>query len=281
MKKILSNILIILLLSIIPILYTGCSDDTVQTPQSEHFQASGLIIYNETLSDTILYYYNGALKVGYDTLFVPYNALSGHWTMKFLDANKNRLEPPSDPNHTLGWLIDNPDLLELYRHGSDIWEFHLKGKGLGSTNIKFQILHEGHADFQTIPIPVLIDTTEIGEVGGAKLFLESTDSLLVKDSAGAVSGNLRVAASDSLGHIEIKFLDITGNMFLYAPPSPPYSLGWIIGDATKIGLEPPTSDEPWAFKIIGKQAGTTTIKFRFLLNNSPEWESRNINVTVY
>ncbi len=267
---------------IINIVYlTGCSEDTVQTPQSAHFQASGLIIYNETLSDTILYYHNGVLKPGFDSLFVPFNALSGHWTIKFLDANKIQLEPPSGPNHTLGWLIDDPNMLELYRHGNDIWEFHLKGKALGTTKIKFQILHEGHADFQTIPIPVKIDSSVIGEVAGAKLFLEKNDSLLVKDSAGVVSGNLRVAVNDSLGHIEIKFLDITGNTFVYSPPSPPYSLGWIIADATKISFEPPTSIEPWAFKIIGKQVGTTTIKFRFLLNNSPEWESRDINVNVY
>lgn len=261
--------------------FIGCSEDTVQTPQSEHFQASGMIIYNETLSDTILYYHNGTLMSGHDSLFVPYNALSGHWTIKFLDANKNRLEPPTGQNHTLGWLIDDPNKLEVFRHENDIWEFHLKGKALGTTNIKFQILHEGHADFQTIPIPVKIDTSTIGEVGGAKLFLEDNDSLLVKDSAGVVSGNLRVAVNDSLGHIEIKFLDITGNTFLYSPPSPPYSLGWIISDATKIGFEPPTTDEPWAFKIIGKQAGTSTIKFRFLLNGSPEWESREINAIVY
>ena len=267
---------------LISIIYTqGCKEDTVQTPQSEHFQASGMIIYNETLSDTILYYHNGVLMAGHDSLFVPFNALSGHWTIKFLDSDKKQLEPPSDQNHTLGWLIDDPNKLELYRHGSDIWEFHLKGKELGMTNIKFQILHEGHADFQTIPIPVKIDTSTIGEVGGAKLFLEENDSLLVKDSAGIVSGNFKVAINDSLGHIEIKFLDITGNTFFYDPPSPPYSLGWIISDVSKIGIEPPTLDEPWAFRIIGKQTGTSTIKFRFLLNGSPEWESREVNVIVF
>lgn len=68
---------------------SGCSDDTVTTPQSEHFQASGMIIYNESLSDTILYYHNGVLKPGYDSLFAPFNALGGHWTIKFLDADKN------------------------------------------------------------------------------------------------------------------------------------------------------------------------------------------------
>lgn len=272
---------LLLIVTYSTIFLAGCSDNTVTTPQSEHFQASGMIIYNESLSDTLLYYHNGVLKPGYDSLFAPFNALGGHWTIKFLDADKKQLNPPTDPNHTLGWLIDDPNKLEVYRHGTDIWEFHLKGKAVGNTNIKFQILHEGHADFQTVSIPVKIDTSEIGEVAGSKLFLEENDSLLAKDSAGVVTGGFRVAVGDSLGHIVIKFLDIVGNTFTYDPPSPPYSLGFINSDPSKIEIEPPAIDEPWAFRIIGKQTGTATIKFRFLKDGLPEWESRVFNVTVF
>ena len=260
--------------------FNGCSEDPVSTPQANHFQPNGMMILSESFADTLLYYFNGVYSPGKDTLHAPLNALGGHWVIKFLDANMKNIEPPSDPDHTLGWLISDPNKLEVYRHGSDIWEFHLRGKQLGETSMKFQVLHQGHADFTTIFLPVVIDTSEIGEVAGLKIYLEENDSLLIKDSAGFVSGTLNVKKNEFLGHLVVKFLDIIGNEFQFDPPSPSYSLGWILGNTSIAGIEAPSPAEPWAFRVSGIQAGATTLKLRFLLNGSPEFESREITINV-
>ncbi|MGB9696661.1 MAG: hypothetical protein ACP5P3_04995 [Ignavibacteria bacterium] len=253
----------------------------MSVPQSEHFQPNGMMILNESLSDTLMYYFNGQLLYDKDTLFAPYNALGGHWIVKFLDANQNRLEPPSDPDHSLGWLISDPTKLEVYQHGGDKWAFHLRGKAVGITSIKFQVMHVGHADFTTIFVPVRIDTTTIGEIGGLKLYLEENDSLLVKDSAGVITGSLNLSVNDTLGHIVVKFLDILGNQFEYDPPSPPYSLGYILGNTGIAEFEPGGISEPYAFLIIGRSVGTTTLKLRLLNSNIPEFESGLINLYVH
>lgn len=279
MKK--HNILLsLLILFFFSFLINSCKEDTVSVPQSEHFQPNGMMILNESLSDTLMYYFNGQLLYDKDTLYAPYNALGGHWIVKFLDANKNKLEPPSDPEHSLGWLISDPTKLEVYQHGGDKWAFHLKGKAMGVTSIKFQVMHAGHADFTTIFVPVKIDTSTVGEIGGLKLYLEENDSLLVKDSAGVVTGAIYVAVNDTLGHIIVKFLDILGNQFEYDPPSPPYSLGYILGNTGIAEFEPAGTMEPYAFQIIGRNAGTTTLKLRLLNSNIPEFESGLISLYV-
>jgi len=266
---------------IFAIFLNSCKEDTVSVPQSEHFQPNGMMILNESLSDTLMYYFNGQLLYGKDTLFAPYNALGAHWVVKFLDANQNKLEPPSDPDHSLGWLISDPTKLEVYQHGGDKWAFHLRGKALGTTSIKFQVMHVGHADFTTIFVPVKIDTATIGEIGGLKLYLEENDSLLVKDSAGVVTGSLNVAVNDTLGHIVVKFLDILGNQFEYDPPSPPYSLGYILGNTNIAYFEAAGILEPYAFRIVGLNVGNTTLKLRLLNLNIPEFESGSIPLYVH
>lgn len=282
MKKhnIYAGLFIIFILSIISgVVLNGCKEDSVSVPQSEHFQPNGMMILNESLSDTLMYYFNGQLLYDKDTLFAPYNALGGHWVVKFLDANKNKLEPPSDPDHSLGWLISDPAKLEVYQHAGDKWEFHLRGKALGITSIKFQVMHMGHADFTTIFIPVKIDTSIIGEIAGLKLYLNTTDSLLVKDSAGVVTGFLHIAVNDTLGYIKVRFLDIIGNQFEYNPPSPPYSLDYILGNNSVARLE--WGGGPYSFRIIGLNSGMTDLKLRLLNSNVPEFESNSIPLHVH
>lgn len=156
------KLLLVSFLTIILISVTGCKkEENPVTPPSEHFEPEGWVVRDETqkpvivvFQGTILKQFNGAAVS--DTLYAPLNSLSPHYSVKFLDADKTIINPPSDDDHTLGWIISNSSLLEVHQDSPGDWAFHLKGIQLGQTDIEFQVLHMGHSDVITPKIPVVI-----------------------------------------------------------------------------------------------------------------------------
>lgn len=45
----------------------------------------------------------------------------------------------------------------------DAWRFHLKGKVAGATNVKIDLLHQGHSDFTTPAIPVSVSNSSLAK----------------------------------------------------------------------------------------------------------------------
>ena len=95
---ILKNSYIVLILFIL-ITITGCSDETDPViPPSEHFEPEGWVIRDAT-TKPILVVWQGVIQTTWnsttipDTLYAPLNALSDHFTVKFLDINKNIINP--------------------------------------------------------------------------------------------------------------------------------------------------------------------------------------------
>ncbi|MDP2362513.1 MAG: hypothetical protein Q8M94_01955 [Ignavibacteria bacterium] len=276
---------IIVMLILVAITTTSCSDETDPViPPSEHFEPEGWVV-RDAATKPILVVWQGVIQTTWnstpipDTLYAPLNALSDHYTVKFLDINKNIINPPTDADHEFGWLITNPAMLEVIRDNPADWAFHLKGKVNGTTTLELQVLHVGHVDVKTPKIPVIIreDTTAYGEPIGLRLSYGEDGTILATATDLSSTGTLVVQKDSLTDHIKFEFYD-DQNRF-YQPEYPLHSLGFTVANPT-IAKILPEAGEPWVIRVKGLATGLTTITFKLVVSGVAEFVSFPINVNV-
>ncbi len=137
---------------LLSIVVTACSEDDPVAPQDDHKEAIGLSLYSSGVK--VFTIMRGQTS---DTLRATVGVSSDHYDVHFYDINEKEFEA-DDEHHQLGWEIADPNLLEVKQHAGEegSFEFHLLGKAVGSTTIEFFILHEGHSDFRSGKIPVVV-----------------------------------------------------------------------------------------------------------------------------
>ncbi len=67
---------------------------------------------------------------------------------------------PDEPDFSLRWEGIDTSIADVEQHTEDgTWSFHIHGEASGNTSVVFQIYHEGenHSDFETKPIPVVVN----------------------------------------------------------------------------------------------------------------------------
>ena len=253
----------------------GCSDDDDPvSSQSEHFDAVGYIIYASGVK--VLDYfgpdYGAGDNVAYlDTLRAS-QGLNPRWDSKFYNEDTVEINPPSPSHQTLAAEFTDPGIAELWWHdGEDGYfeDFHLRGLAPGTTTVKFKVMHVGHADFTTLPIPVIIDTNVLHDTP-VGIILEDEDSGTLLATAwttdiDSVSGSLSVPANDSTDHIEVIFFDQNATEFW--PDDVVHSLVVESSDTTVVKISGQDPAEPWAFRLVGRAAGSATITV-FLYHNA-------------
>lgn len=131
----------------------GCKDDPV-TPQEDHFEAIGTIIYDATGAQAVSIL-RGETS---DTLFIENGVLSDHFDLKFYDDNENIVDSPTSENISLGHEIGDTEIAEWWQHEGEEggFEFHLRGLKAGETTLELFIKHEGHNDYRSGKIPVVV-----------------------------------------------------------------------------------------------------------------------------
>lgn len=275
----------ILLFTIILLpVFTSCSDETDPViPPSEHFEPEGWVVRDAT-TKPILVVWQGIIQTSWnstsvpDTLYAPLNALSDHFTVKFLDINKNIINPPTDADHQFGWLITDPSKLSIIQDSPADWAFHLKGLTIGTSTIELQVLHLGHVDVKTPKIPVIVreDTTAYGDPIGLRLSYED-GTVIATASRTTSTGSVDVEKDSLTDHIEIEFYDDQNRY--YQPEYPLHILDFTIANPSVIQVLP-EAGEPWVIRVKGLSTGSTTVTFRLMVAGSAEFVSFPINVNV-
>lgn len=150
MRTILSSLITILALLII---LNGCSDDPVST-QEEHFEAEGIIFLQSGI--IIAEIFRGVTT---DTLSAPLGDMTAGIDVKFYNSDKQQMDPPDNDENSFSWEIDHPAVVDVWQHPGEEggFEFHLEGLSADTTFIEFFILHDGHADFRSGKIPVVVE----------------------------------------------------------------------------------------------------------------------------
>ncbi len=282
-KKLLS--IFIFSLFILLTVFQGCkSESDPITPQTEHFEPEGWIIRDATLKP-ILVVFQGVIQSTWngisvdDTLIAPLNALSDHYSIKFLDGSGNIINPPYSTDYSFSYIITDTSKLSIVKDSPTDWAFHLKGKQEGITTIELQLSHLGHVDVRTPKIPVLIKQIEgtHGEATGLKIRVESTNELLVTATDTSCIGGLSLLRDSSTQHLKVVFFDENGTEF--QPEYPLHTLEWSIDNPSIINILR-DDEEPWVIRIQGKSVGTAYFRLKLVVGNIAEFISAQIQVTV-
>lgn len=185
----------------------SCTENDPIAPIEVHFDAEGLLITESGI--TIASIFRGITT---DTIEVPAGGRTGHYKVRFYDKNQNVIDPPSD-GKTLGWEINDTSKLGVYQHPGEEgdFEFHLDGKTVGTTFIEFFILHEGHADYRSGKIPVLvkdISGSNNSPIGVILYDEEIRDtSVILNSQTSLITGSINVAVGDTTDHSEAGFFN--------------------------------------------------------------------------
>ncbi len=251
----------------------------------EEFEAEGLVIIESGFR--FFRYFKGEIDSGEgraEVLEAPIG-MTPHWRIMFLDEHGDEIDPPDDPEFTFGWTIADPDILEVVQDEGDegSFEFHLRGLHEGETTIVLKVEHDGHTDFSTQPIPVHVESQEgqHEEPVGVRLKEEDSGELLTQaplKGEGSATEDLTVAAGDTTDHIATVFFDEHDVEF--QPEAPDHTLGIAVADTSLLGIDPPAAPEYWAFRLIGKKAGATTIALSILHDGETEEEFAPVSVTI-
>jgi len=251
----------------------------------EEFGAEGLVLVDSGVR--FFRYFQGVVDTtdGRRNHLEAPIGLTGHWSIKFLDGEGNEFDAPTDGELTFGYTIADPTLVEVFQDAGDEgkFEFHLRGLAEGETTIILSVLHDGHSDFDTLPLPVHIEaqTGQHGEPVGVRVKDEESGMLLTESplaGQGTTTGSLSVVQGVTSDHIEAEFFDAMDVEF--RPAAPPHELGIVVADTSLLGIDPPVAPEFWAFRLIGKAAGATTITLSILHDGTAEETFETIPVTV-
>jgi len=240
----------------------SCGEDNIITPPSEHTDAEGLLIMNESFTDTVLYVFRGEFKSGFDTLSVPLGTISPHWKIYFINKDTVRIDPPAGSDYSPGFTVGSSSIAQIFQDDPvneiEKWAFHLRGISIGNTTLTIKIIHTGHSDFTTPPIPVVVDPNIIGEASGMKLYFEENGELIFRDSSGIITGpGFSVNAGDTSEHAVVKFYDKSGSLF--TPPYPQYGLSGIIGNINAAEFINEAPAEPFVIRVRGINTGNTSL----------------------
>lgn len=263
-NKNLTAILFIVIIAILPILFTSCEKDTIAP--TEHFEPQGLQIKDAT-KKVIIKIMNGEINPQYSDEFeVPLNSMTEELEVEFLDANGSVIEPPTSSEYSLKLTFGDNTIAQIYQHDGERWAFHIKGLKVGVTDVELSFNHNDHADFKTPKIKVKVD--DIGEVDihEVKIKDNSNGNILVTfDDKNKVNGAINFEVGKSL---EIKF-DLLNNKGELVN-SDEYQLEFYFGNATTICDFDGTNFLKSIGKLTGKTKGTEKVSVSVQNKNGSE-----------
>lgn len=78
-------------------------------------------------------------------------------TLRWIDEGGDRFVPDETEGYGLQWQVADETITEVEQHEEDgAWSFHLKGLAAGDTNVRFQLFHNDHSDFTSLPFEVRV-----------------------------------------------------------------------------------------------------------------------------
>lgn len=139
------------------ILTTSCSNPVgpgEDEDHEEHSEPFGVaLIMNGT---EIAFQESGSVNyLSGDHIDIPVGEETDLILVRWIDEDGDRFEAHADEGYSLQWFIENEDVLEVEQHGEDgAWQFHLVGASAGETQIQFELWHNDHKDFTSLPFVV-------------------------------------------------------------------------------------------------------------------------------
>lgn len=149
------------------IFFNSCDDSDTVTPSEEHFEAVGYILLNDN-DEVVFRLFEGQVDVTIsESVAVNLADGMGEYHVHFLDEDGNDIGTPegehdheeeTEEEHeeeetTLSVEVQDEGVATVEAHE---WEVEITPIAVGSTQMRIQILHNGHADFNSPFVPLVI-----------------------------------------------------------------------------------------------------------------------------
>lgn len=142
--------------ALIMIVFTSCKEETNPTEdQHEHFEAVGIVLYQ---NGQIVFRVNEGIidKSVSDSLRIPLG-IATDFTIKFILEDGDKVNLPDEEDKELSWSIGDASMLGIIKYSDDRTKLTFTGLKVGKLEIEIHILHNGHIDFRTPKIPVIVE----------------------------------------------------------------------------------------------------------------------------
>ena len=205
----------------------------------------------------------------------------------FLDPDGAEFAP-EDPEMILGVEVADPGVATVALVPGENWRFTVAGITLGSTTAVFSIQHEGHSDFTSGPIRILVSDVAPGVGTSFVLRKNGIPTVIVVDGAVVPScgttianpGRFETAAGDTTELYSFRLLaqDCTASQI----SATRYSLAFEFSDSAiaRVVNHPEHWNETTVFHLEGVAAGQTALTVRLLDQGQVAMTSPPIPVVI-
>ncbi len=141
--------ILILILALLVGSLAACKKNPVE-PDDDHAEAEGLVLRMNGVD--IVTVKEGRVTGG---ISVKVGTETDHIEVYFLEHDGDRFQPTGN-DFSLGWAMADATVAEVELEAGKKWDIHIQGKKVGQTTLELRLLHVGHVDFRTPPIPVTV-----------------------------------------------------------------------------------------------------------------------------
>lgn len=197
---------------------------------------------------------------------------------------------PTEPGYALGWTVADPTIATVDTVPGQPWNFTIHGLKSGHTTLVLRLLFNGTTELTTAPFDVVVDNPGAPPSVPASFLLKKSGVryAFVKNDT-IVAG---CASSTAVGFLPAK-LDTIEDLFQFrlvdfsncgetTPSSTFYSLVFEFADPFIAGIvgHPEHSGEYFDFHLRGLALGSTTLRIKYLYQNTVAFTSPPIPVQV-
>jgi hypothetical protein len=266
----------------------SCDDNPVDDKghiECDHFEAEGFDL--EMAGMALHSQYRGNT---HGTVSINAGATLASVEVLWLDVDSMHVAPASDCDQSLAFDVANSAILGITPSASNPWAVDIEAKQAGNTTFRVKIFHVDHADFTSLPIPVVVTASPADTIAPpAMAIMDGADAVATHNfdetnGPGVVTGPIVVSLGATRAGLEAWFVDgpahpVDGARERVPIPDGLHSLSWTVADPAIVDAVPNPASE-WHFDLVPNAVGRTTIRFRLLFDGSPRYTSGDIPVTV-
>lgn len=175
-------------------------------------------------------------------------------TIRWIAEDGDRFQPETEEGFSLRWIVEHEDVLEVEQHEEDgAWSFHLVGVGAGESTINFELFHNDHADFTSLPFEVHVEQA----VSGMEV-RDGTGTVISIDENGTITGSVELSANETTEELTAVFFDDEGSEIELTNE---YKLEWHVENGSEFVTIDGSTGNPFAFTLTGVAQGQATMHF--------------------
>jgi hypothetical protein len=197
---------------------------------------------------------------------------------------------PDEPGYALGWTVSDPAIAEVDTVPGEPWHFVIHGNAPGHTTVVFRLQWNGNVEMTTGAFDIVVEDPAATPAIAANFLIKKSGIRYAFVRNDTLVGSC--GATNAIGFLPAK-LDTIEDLFQFrlvnfsncsetTPSSAFYSLVFEFADPCVAGIvgHPEHSGEYFEFHLRGLALGETTLRIKYVYQNTVSFTSPAIPVRV-